>query len=80
MHTSKAMNQSIEILKPMRESSSLMKMAGTSILQNRRASAATIDYNIGKEKPTIDRDPYGSISVADMTKTDAKAQFDGICI
>jgi len=70
----------MEILKPMRESGSLMKMTGSSIMDMRKASVATIDYNILNESRPIKRDPYASISIADMTKTDAKAQFDGICV
>ena len=46
---------------------------------NGRVSAATINYNIIPEKNMSQtaKDPYASISIQDMTKTEAKAQFEG---
>ncbi len=77
----------MEILKPLaKNDSSLMKMTGSKIMGqaknlNGRVSAATIDYkmnNDGKMSSSVSmKDPYGSITIQDMTKTTAKAQFEG---
>lgn len=67
------MNQSMEVLQPLGKESSMMKIAGNSIIgsglaHSKRFSAHTIDYNIlnrddSRMSQTQKNDPYKSISV-----------------
>ena len=72
------LNQSMEQLKPLKAERSLMKMTGANILGG-GSSMSTIDYGIVKDQSQPSIDPYGSITVKDMIKKTAKAQFEGIC-
>ena len=62
------LNQSMEVLKPLKAMRSLMKTTGSNIMAStgmkNTSSAAT-------------KNLYGSITIQDMMKNDAKAQFEG---
>ena len=67
------LNSSMEILKPLANDSSTMKIAGNTIMGSmtkQRMSAHTIDYNIMREdsqmSQTQKRNPYKNISITDM--------------
>ena len=82
---SNRLNQSAEMIKPLRNESSLMKIAGSSILANsgiNGRSASTIEYNFKTSDPNTlaKNDPYGQISIQNMMSSEAKAQFDGVCV
>ena len=79
------LNQSVEMIKPLRNESSLMKIAGSNILganNFHRRSSSTIDYNFKTSDPNTmsKKDPYGDITVQNMMQTEAKAQFEGVCV
>ena len=51
--------------------------------QPNRGSAISLRYNLNPENKfslTQSNDPYGKLSMADMMQTEAKAQYDGVCV
>jgi hypothetical protein len=76
------MNQSMDMLKPMKPERSLMKLTGSNIMGNsglNRGSTLTIDH---AKIPELDKsrtmkNVHAGISVQDMLQKEAKAQFDG---
>ena len=77
------LNQSMEVLKPLKAMRSLMKTTGSNIMAStgmkNTSSAATINYGIIPDKVASVpmKNLYGSITIQDMMKNDAKAQFEG---
>ena len=80
------LNASVEMLKPLKAERSLMKVTGAGIMGQTGSKMgdkrSTVDYGIAEKSSTMARsmrNPYGSIEVADMIRTTAKAQYEGSC-
>ena len=78
-----ALNQSMDTLKPLKATRSLMKATGSNIMgqssTNRLNQASSGALEIVNSKQQTGG-AYGGVTVAEMIKTTAQAQFDGVCV